>query len=204
VIEVHLDLGGYPVTLLDTAGIRETKDPVEQEGVRRARDRARAADLVLWVVDGSGGPAADEARPLADADQQAAESAPVWPVLNKIDLLPRDAIPRTEQGFGLGDAYAVSALSGQGLDRLTEEIAAFAGKALGAGEPALVTRERQRHALAAALETLRRAEKHAGPGKEDVFAEELRAATTALGRLIGRVDVEDILDVVFRDFCIGK
>ena len=187
VIEVHLDLAGYPVTLLDTAGIRETDDPVEREGVARARARAAAADLVLWVVDA----AAPRRRPRRS-----------WPrmcivVRNKIDLVA--ARPKTEAPR----YFDVSSTTGEGLDRLLDALAAFAADALGSREPALVTRERQRLFLQEASEALRPRDR-AKSQREDIFAEELRLAARALGRLTGRVDVEDILDVIFRDFCIGK
>jgi tRNA modification GTPase len=184
VIEVHLDLSGYPVTLLDTAGIRETDDPIEREGVMRAKARAAAADLVLWVVD-----TADEAAPIPAAN--------VIVVRNKIDLLaPRLPTEKTAKRF------EVSSTTGEGLEPLLKAVAAFAADTLGSREPALVTRERQRLLLQEASEALRRAASEAG--REDIFAEELRLAARALGRLTGRVDVEDILDVIFRDFCIGK
>jgi tRNA modification GTPase len=185
VIEVHLDLNGYPVTLLDTAGIRESDNPVEQEGVRRARARADAADLVLWVVDAA---AAAEVTPRRN------ESKQKWIVRNKIDLVARsDKLER--QGFD------ISAKSGFGIEQLVAAIGAFAGEFFANGEPPLVTRERHRIALQQATEALRRA-LDAQP--EELIAEELRLAARALGRLIGRVDIEDVLDVIFRDFCIGK
>ncbi len=186
VIEVHLDLEGAPVTLLDTAGIRETDDPVEREGVARARARAQAADLVLWVVDASE-PAA--APPLG--------AAHVFVVRNKIDLLARRVAAEKSATH-----FDVSSTTGEGLDRLLDALAAFAAEHLGSREPALVTRERQRALLQEAADALGRA--IAETRREDIFAEELRLAARALGRLTGRVDVEDILDVIFRDFCIGK
>lgn len=186
VIEVHLDLEGCPVTLLDTAGIRETDDPVEREGVARARARAAAADLVLWVVD-----AADKGAPPAPS------AADVFVVRNKIDLLTRRGLDEKSPKH-----FAVSSTSGEGLDRLLDALAAFASDALGSREPALVTRERQRLLLREACDALAGAIGEAQ--REDIFAEELRLAARALGRLTGRVDVEEILDVIFRDFCIGK
>lgn len=185
VIEVHLDLHGLPVTLLDTAGIRETDDPIEREGVARARARAEAADLVLWVVDAAGH---EVVPPVA--------AAHVLIVKNKIDLLTR-RMP-SESGMH----FDVSSTTGEGLERLLETLARFAAEHLGSREPALVTRERQRLLLREAGDALGRA--IAETRREDVFAEELRVAARALGRLTGRVDVEDILDVIFRDFCIGK
>src|SRR5947209_14945 len=189
VIEVHLDLGGYPVTLLDTAGVRESDDPVEQEGVRRARARAEAADLVLWVEE------AGEAEESA----QRSERKERWKVHNKTDLLE----PSTN---GLPDSdktFKVSALTGKGMDDLVAALMSYAADYFEVAEPALVTRQRHRDALRETAAALGRA--LAAPGsQEELLAEELRLAARALGRLTGRVDVEDILDVVFRDFCIGK
>jgi tRNA modification GTPase len=187
VIEVHLDLDGYPVTLLDTAGIRETDDPVEREGVARAKARAAAADLVLWVTDASD---------TKLGSIPAAEPAERWLVRNKIDIAPAidpQAAPKE---------FRISATTGAGMDTLLTALTSFARESMGALEPALVTRERQRRLLEDAAASLGRAIAEAD--REDVFAEELRMAARALGRLTGRVDVEDILDVIFRDFCIGK
>ncbi len=374
VIEVHLELAGMPVTLLDTAGIRDTSDPVELEGVRRARERAASADLVLWVVDASaGGPLADSGvspedaadaradkstrpmdgpaaqplppgnspaeaaavipesifadrgyrfrdepaqvgvsgaeeielpiaaepandRPAAaaplDDDEAAYDAAtpmawpfsdrapvppapgsgrpsvapplpPIWLVRNKIDLVQIDSIrselkeqdgdisepilrfnkplkgmvnsglsnkseakPQTnnpltnmvnsklidksESDIIKSDAvFNLSATSGVGFDLLLAQLAHYAGTFLAGAESALVTRARHRHMLEETLAALRRALGDEAAGHEDLLAEdllaeELRVAARALGRLTGRVDVEDILDVIFRDFCIGK
>ena len=97
----------------------------------------------------------------------------------------------------------ISAETGAGVDHLVDELANFARVYFKPGEPALVTRERQRHLLEKAAAALRRATSEGG-GREEVVAEELRLAAYALGRLVGRVDVEDVLDAIFRDFCIGK
>jgi len=189
VIEVHLDLGGYPVTLLDTAGIRETLDPVEIEGVRRARARAQAADLVLWVTD-----ATAEAGDIGQAG-----GVEVWQVRNKIDLPGADPAP-----CQTGRMLAISALTGTGLPELIAALAQHAEMALAGAETSLVTRERHRVALRKVVEALDRALAEGPAGREDIVAEELRLAGRELGRLTGRVDVEDVLDVIFRDFCIGK
>jgi tRNA modification GTPase len=187
VIEVHLDLGGYPVTLLDTAGIRASDDPVEQEGVRRAQARAASADLVLWVTDAT--------SPDAPIRPRNTEQNNEWLVRNKIDLRPVSKVTYECQAFD------ISSKTGKGLDRLVVAIANFAGAFFAAGESALVTRERHRIALQQTAAALRRA---LDAGAEELIAEELRLAARALGRLTGRVDVEDVLDVIFRDFCIGK
>jgi len=193
VIEVHLDLGGYPVTLLDTAGIRETQDPAEIEGVRRARARAGAADLVLWVTDASAGP--------AEANRGEGASAGAWQIRNKIDL----AGCGLESGSrGSGEIFPISALTGAGLPELIAALGRYAGTALAGAESSLVSRERHRVALRKVIEALDRAIAEGAHGREDIVAEELRLAARALGRLTGRVDVEDVLDVIFRDFCIGK
>jgi tRNA U34 5-carboxymethylaminomethyl modifying GTPase MnmE/TrmE len=332
VIEVHLDLGGYPVTLLDTAGLRETDDPVEQEGVRRARARAAEADLILWVTDArervgdevgqwpssmteagrspaeKNGPSVEGDRPTlqaidpesgaarAPADRQPTErlgpvfaqpSRPladprVWIIRNKADLAgsgstlssprpsaspsPGDSVgnrlastsssprplptarsvdnglasppssprrspitaphhsvgggsasassPRhptpsrdhpaaaiNESEFINGQEFTVSALLGDGVDELLKHLDIRAAEFFGQ-EQGLIARERHRAALRSAQTALARA--LASPSREEILAEELRLASRALGRLTGKVDVEDILDVIFRDFCIGK
>jgi tRNA modification GTPase len=188
VIEVHLDLGGYPVTLLDTAGVRESDDPVEQEGVRRARARAGAADLVLWVEDAT----------VRVGNRN--ELKKQWIIHNKIDLV--DSV--TKQPAESANTFEISALTGAGLERLMAELAKFAAEFFSAAEPALVTRQRHRDALRETGDALGRAVAAGPAGQEELVAEELRLAARALGRLTGRVDVEDVLDLIFRDFCIGK
>jgi tRNA modification GTPase len=198
VIEVQLDLDGYPVTLIDTAGIRDTEDPIEQEGVRRARSRAGEADLVLWVTD------AEHERGEKEIE---ATSAALWVVRNKIDLEEADrwagAGEKIRPGQGAETSFRISANRGDGISELVAALAAFAQACLGSGEDSLIGRERQRRLLAESANGLRRALAVAGRGDE-LVAEELRAASQSLGRLLGRVDVEDILDKIFREFCIGK
>ena len=188
VIEVQLDLDGYPVTVIDTAGIRETDDPVEQEGVRRARSRAADADLVLWLTD---------VLPVAI---QHDGTAPVWMVRNKIDL-EADSRPLDETP-GQG-AFQISASRGDGLPELIAALVGFAQNYFGGGEGGLIGRTRQRQHLQETVTSLRRCVEVIGQG-EELAAEELRMAARSLGRLLGRVDVEDILDVIFREFCVGK
>ena len=186
IIEVQLDLDGYPVTVIDTAGIRETDDPVEQEGVRRARTRAAEADLVLWLAD------ADSAKMGHDG------STPVWLVRNKIDLdhaVGRDGIALPE--------FRISAARGDGVAGLIGALVGFAQDFFGSAESGLITRERQRSLLMDTAASLDRSLAAVGRG-EELVAEDLRSAAYSLGRLLGRVDVEDILDVIFREFCIGK
>ena len=191
VIEVHMELDGYPVTLVDTAGIREAADPVEQEGVRRARARVDAADLVLWLRDAGGD--ANASVP------QESEGRQLWQVWNKIDLIDSD--PQQEDGEGAGRVFRLSAKTGAGLDGLIAALSGYAADAIGSGEGALITRARHRHHLSEARAALLAAQ---APKAEELLAEDLRVAAAALGRLTGRIDVEQILDVIFRDFCIGK
>src|SRR4051794_5688233 len=188
VIEVQLDLDGYPVTVIDTAGIRETDDPVEQEGVRRARSRAADADLVLWLTD---------VLPMAI---QHDGMAPVWMVRNKIDLEARSR-PLAD-GSGQG-CFQISASRGDGLPELIAALVGFAQNYFGGTEGGLISRTRQRKLLQETVASLQRCTAVVGQG-EELAAEELRTAAHSLGRLLGRVDVEDILDVIFREFCVGK
>jgi len=191
VIEVHLDLDGYPVTVIDTAGIRETDDPVEQEGVRRARMRAGEADLVLWMID-----AQHELRGRED-------EAPVWVVRNKIDLDAAGETVGTRQKAGEKTDFKISASRGDGVAELIEALVAFARDYFGSKEDGLIGRHRQRELLRETVASLRRSISAVAQG-EELAAEELRAAADSLGRLLGRVDVEDVLDVIFREFCVGK
>lgn len=185
VIEVSASLKGYPVSLVDTAGLRDSDDPVEQEGIRRARVAANQADIRLVVVDGA-------AWPDLDAETEAMlRSENVIGVLNKCDL---GVEPTTAM-------LTVSATTGTGLDSLEERLGAAAAGMLGGSEGALITRARHREALGEASDALARALD--GRGAE-LWAEDLRHALAALGRIAGRVDVDDVLDVIFRDFCIGK
>ncbi|MBB4374631.1 tRNA modification GTPase [Bradyrhizobium sp. cir1] len=197
VIEVQLDLDGYPVTIIDTAGIRETDDPVEQEGVRRARARAEDADLVLWLVEG-GRAVNPDARPSswASGDGSDRPGSAVWIVRNKIDL-------GGAGGAESAGEFGISASRGDGIPELVDALVAFAANFFGTTEGALVTRARQRDLLRQASDSLRRSLEHVEEG-EELAAEELRAAAYALGRLLGRVDVEDVLGAIFQKFCIGK
>ncbi|MET0675010.1 MAG: tRNA uridine-5-carboxymethylaminomethyl(34) synthesis GTPase MnmE [Bradyrhizobium sp.] len=190
VIEVQLDLDGYPVTVIDTAGIRETDDPVEQEGIRRARARAADADLVLWLTD-----AAD-----VSLEGTGGGSAPVWLVRNKIDL---DGVSGSLAQSAGDRAFRISASQGDGLVELIGAVVEFARTTFGTGEAGVIGRTRQRALLGETAVSLQRCLEIIGRG-EELAAEELRAAANSLGRLLGRVDVEDILDVIFREFCVGK
>lgn len=187
VVDVHLDLGGYPVTLADTAGLRESADAVESEGVRRALARAEHADLKMLVFDGAKWPDLDEKT-------QALKDDNTLTLVNKKDVIAPD-VPSAP------DVLFVSALTGEGLKELAERLVhAIDMRFTAAGQPSL-TRARHRAALEECLEHLKRA--RYAPETE-LCAEDMRLAVRALGRITGHVDVEDLLDVIFRDFCIGK
>ncbi|WP_336801218.1 tRNA uridine-5-carboxymethylaminomethyl(34) synthesis GTPase MnmE [Kaistia sp. MMO-174] len=184
-IEVSLDLGGHAVTLVDTAGLRETESLVEREGIARARRRAGAADLVLALSDND------------SWSETIPEGAVRLLVRTKLDLVDSDS----KLSAGTAD-IALSARTGEGLDHLVRAI----GTALDLARPmpaALITRARQRDGISRSLEHLRELEREAGRAIE-VKAELLRSAADALGRVTGKVDVEDLLDVIFAEFCIGK
>ncbi|EDP62892.1 tRNA modification GTPase TrmE [alpha proteobacterium BAL199] len=188
VLEVYLDIEGYPATVADTAGLRETADSVEAEGVRRALARAEDADLRLVVVDWSASSVDREgiARWL-DGDAIA--------IANKIDRggsPPEPWIP-------------VSVTTGQGLDALMNRIAVELEARMAVREAPTLTRARHRHAAQEALEGVRRARDGLQGGVPlELPAEDLRLAARALGRITGKVDVEELLDVIFREFCLGK
>lgn len=186
VVEVRLELSGVPVLLADTAGLRDTADEIEAEGVRRARRRAEEADLVIAVF-------AADVPP--DAGTLAMVAPGVVVVANKTDLAP------PPEAIGGVAALGVSARSGAGLEALRETLAAAAAARAGLSAEAGLTRPRHRAALTEAAGWLDEAV--AAPLPE-LASEALRAAVRSLGRLTGRIGVEDVLDVVFGDFCIGK
>jgi tRNA modification GTPase len=210
IVEVAIDLQGYPVILADTAGLRDSDDLIEQEGLRRALRRAEEAEIRLFVFD---------ARNPAEAS-----GADAWPgpdtilVANKIDLLlaPTQSLlssdfpsPACGGGAGWGQASAprppentlpVSALTGEGVDALLSALGDRVADSYRTEAPVL-TRARHRQALEEATASLRRA---LGAPLPELRAEDLRLALRNLGRITGTVDVEDLLDVIFRDFCVGK
>lgn len=178
-LEVRLDLGGYAVTLVDTAGLREGGgDAIEAEGIRRGRARAAAADLIVWLDEDGAGPSADVAG----------LGVPLLVLRSKADL------------HG-GATEAVSIHDRQTLDRLLDRLTREAADRL-SGEAPLVSRARQRQCLEQAVKALCRAERPNLP--VEIAADRLRQAGDALGRLTGRIDVEEVLGSIFSTFCIGK
>ncbi len=179
VIEVRMDLRGLPVTILDTAGLRDTEDTVESIGVARAIERAKAADLRVFLLEDEG-----ESLPLAPG--------------------PGDITALGKADLRSGPAFAVSGKTGAGIAELIDRITdTLATRAEGAG---LAIRERHRTAISNAIRALEsaRGEVQHGPDRTELAAEDLRTAVRALDSLVGRVDVEDILDEIFASFCLGK
>ncbi len=183
-IEVFLDLRGYPVTLVDTAGIRDSVDPIEQEGVARARRRAGSADLTLWLDDGVGG-------------QMPGVGSPVLTVRTKIDL--------GEAGAPAASAakFAISAKTGAGVDQLLDALAELAEERMSSREPALLTVERHRYAFQEARDALAAT---LGPdaAEWELIAEDLRRAAAAMDRIVGRIGAEEVLGEIFARLCVGK
>jgi tRNA modification GTPase len=178
-IEAHLDLKGLPVTFVDTAGLRETADEIERVGVDRVLERIETADFALWLSAG-GEEAAD-----------ASSGVETLMIATKSDLAP------APKGW-----LGVCAKTGAGLDALLELVAGRAKARLGDGDSALLIRERHRTAVSAGAAAI----ESALSGEKDLefVAEDLRSAARALGRIVGAVDVEHVLDAVFSRFCIGK
>jgi len=179
VIEVRMDLNGLPVTFLDTAGLRETDDVIEGIGIERALERAKAADLRVFLY---------EDAPLA---------LPIKPEKSDIVL-------RSKGDLYDGDADSVSGKTGAGLTELTEKIGRILeSRAIGAST---AIRERHRTAILQAVNALETAKALLDNGmiQTELAAEELRTAIRALDSLVGRVDVEHILDEIFASFCLGK
>ncbi len=213
VVEVRLDLGGYPVILADTAGLRAPGDSdaapgdphaaLERIGIERARARLAESDLAIAVFDARGWAGAEGPPP--DERALAAEAGLI--VLNKRDLLDEAGRARATEALGAAGIapdrrFLMSVLHGTGLDGL---LAALEGRVADELAPALaapgLTRARHRVALRETLAALDRA---ALSGESELLAEDLRLALRSLGRITGRVDVEEVLDALFREFCIGK
>ena len=188
-IEVHLDLGGCPVTLVDTAGLCDSTNSIEQIGMFRARERAATADLVLWLGE--------------DGTEPPSFAVPVWRIAAKADLEASSGVSRETPREPKDRPLSLSALTGQNLDVLVERLTDFAQTLARSGASGLLARARHRQSFEAALAALDHAAGEPNLPVE-ILAEDLRAARFALEQLIGAVDVEDILGDIFARFCIGK
>lgn len=197
VIEVPAVLSGYKVLLADTAGLRDTADPIEKEGVRRARAWAEGADLRLWVVDQSMFHVEHPpAGLLRDTD---------WLVLNKADLTASNAVANLEAEAAVRawPIKRLSALAAADVDTLRADLASLVAERLAGAEFPGATRLRHRHALAGSVEALDRALELLTTDAE-LVGEDVRLAARALERITGRIDPDAVLDQIFATFCFGK
>lgn len=188
VVEVRLVLAGYPVWIADTAGLREATDAIEAEGVRRALARAEEADLRLGVVEAGTEPPASLTGALQPDDLL---------IHSKSDLFRQTAT------YGEYGSLGVSALTGEAIPELLSVLSRRVADALGGEEAPVLTRARHRRLVEEARAALERATSALSRGPE-LAAEDVRVAASAIGRLTGRIDVEDLLDEIFSSFCIGK
>lgn len=182
VIEVRMDINGYPVTIADTAGLHETAEEIEAEGIKRALKAAQDADLIIHVVDGF----APQTNELTHFEPEK-----TLLVVNKIDKMT--AAPQ--------DCVSVSAKTGDGIDALLDRLGKTVEDAMSVREEPSFTRLRHRQALAECRDALERA---LNAPETELAAEDVRMASRALGKITGQVGVEELLDVIFKDFCIGK
>ena len=190
VIEVHLEMGGYSVALSDTAGLRDSDDSIEQEGVRRAESQAEDADFRIVVLDGGDWPRVD-ALTTKWLDQDAIG------VVNKTDLMDQP----TDLQLNGSILAGISVQSGEGVEDLIDQLEGKIAARWGQAEGAIITRARHREALTECSDHLQRT---LGAAGSELWAEDLRLSMRALGRVVGQVGVEDVLDVIFSEFCIGK
>lgn len=188
VVEVRMDLGGFPVILLDTAGIREANNEIEAQGIRRARERRDRADISVMVFD-----AVDPPCPLDGSY----ETERAFTILNKMDLTD-SAAPAPAGDLG---TFKMSLLSGKGLEAFVTHLTSFVRDSFDGGAAPVITRARHREAAGECLAALQRSLVASLP---ELMAEDLRLGMRSLGRITGRFDVEDLLDIVFQEFCIGK
>jgi tRNA modification GTPase len=186
IIEVKLDLAGYPFVIADTAGIRETNDQIETEGIKRALDSARNADLKIAIFDASEKELDKNTLELIDDNSIV--------LFNKMDLSPNN-------NHSLKNSIPISIKNNIGIDLLLEKLKSFAADNFSPSSDPVITRERHRKHLLLSIESLLRFNKEL---PIELAAEELRIAASHLGKIMGRIDVEEILDQIFSSFCIGK
>jgi tRNA modification GTPase len=189
ILEIHLDLGGYAVSIADTAGIREALDNIEAEGIARARRWAEQADLKLILID--------PASPPCPAIEALIDDRSIL-VMTKADLRPAPGFGITQAGI---DGIVISVRTGTGIDDLLSLLTRRVAEIDGTAATVPPTRERHRLLLQETVGALARFGTVDGV---DLASEELRIALRSLGRITGRIDAEALLDVIFREFCIGK
>ena len=185
-IEVFLDLDGYPVIFVDTAGLHDTEDPIEREGVARAKRRVASADLILWLYE-------------RDSDLgEAVMDRPTFLVRTKTDESPPTGVAGCDP-----TVFRISAKTGEGLSDLLSAVSGFAEANMSSSDPPVLVLERHRRAFRDAQSALNSALRQSTTDLE-LIAEDLRLAASCMDRLIGRIDVEDVLDDIFSRLCVGK
>lgn len=190
-IDIHLDLGGYPVMFTDTAGLRETAEEIERKGIAVAHDKARQADLVIYLFDAS----KDSAQDIEKYKKEFADKLLV--VANKRDKLSSEQIA----GLQKSGCLVISAKQNLGTDKLLENIKEHISARFTSGSGLLISRRRYREALQNTVELLQ----NFGFDKEiELTAEDIRLAAREIGKITGRIEVDEILDKIFGSFCIGK
>ena len=203
-IELHIDIAGYPVKLIDTAGVQKTSDPIEQEGIKRARQHAEQADLILIMFDGS--------QPILDYNEfvQLAHERPCIIISNKSDQDFSDRNNNIITKFPMPLIY-ISLTEPSGLTELHETIAKNLENLAGGSHAPIIMHARYQQALHGTLKALDRVDsliKIAQASKTSadlvLIAEELRIGLNHVAQIIGKVDVEDLLEIIFSRFCIGK
>lgn len=197
-VDMKVNVCGAPVVLVDTAGLRGTADPVEREGVQRAKRAAHASDLILFVLDSQREPESEELRLL---DELAALAKPILLVLNKADLPPHPYFSSSN----LKSPHWVSALTGQNIEPLLEVVRDHAWGGQGPGTASALTRTRHRLNVEAALQHTKKAlELLTASSYLDAAASELQGARAELRALLGWGTPEDVINNIFAEFCIGK
>ncbi len=193
-LEVHLNLSGFPVNIVDTAGIRSSGDAIEREGIKRAEAKAREADLKIVIIDNS-----ENTDILAELDHHIDENTMI--LFNKCDLPTAidDAI-RPSNSIG---SWPISAKTGKGLGDFMKAFEAEVEKRMDLTETPSITRTRHRAGLSSALDHLERF-LQADHFELEILSEDLRMAAREIGKITGHVDVEDVLEKIFNEFCIGK
>ena len=192
-IEVRLELSGYPVTVIDSAGMRESTDPIEQEGVRRSLERAESADLVLWL-NAAGTPAISPPKVMRGVGPD------ILDITTQIDRV----LARSDTTLGIS-ALGISAHTGEGMEALVALLSAeIARKFETSAVSVVLSRARHREAVIEALDFVDRALRSGQDNGAELIAEDIRLAARAIGRITGHIGAEDILDQLFSSFCIGK
>ena len=208
-IEAWVSIGGIPVRLVDTAGLRDSRDPIEAIGVERSRDLLESADLVLCLIDGAEGAASEDLAFIGELERKGKPRIPIW---NKADVAPLP--PPPQRKIAGGDLLGISAKTGAGIAELTAAIVKSAGViAGGAGDlaataalgAAAVGTARQKGLVEAAVAALENAMALAKDEQPlDLIAQSLREAVNSLGEITGEVSTADILEKMFSKFCVGK